>query len=397
MRRRTAFVLAAALAGGAALPALAAPKAGLSNVKLKSGAVSSGGPVVLSLVLENRSTEDWAPGAYGVVILVEQGDRELARTEPRPVRKAVPAGRSTELQFADVALPAASSGPATVQALLVKDGDVILGSERLSLRIEAPQAPEEEEETEAPKAPGTYADALREFRRTLSTEAFAGARLSPQNRLVLDATKVLVSTGSALRETWMKQAAEGWRKALAGERIVEPHPLIETVWPDGGSLWTARAEGAQELNGWADDHLAFTPQSPKNGRLFGFVGGQWVTGGPAGSLGLNGRLGTTLFNGRYDASVAFGYTSVNTDPSVTILNIGLVGRMLFPVNKDWGWNLGAQIQHSAPSVGDSTDILSVLGGVSFYLPGGSFDVTAQLGNNSTYGLIAGYTFYFARR
>jgi len=55
------------------------------------------------------------------------------------------------------------------------------------------------------------------------------------------------------------------------------------------------------------------------------------------------------------------------------------------------------LTRSAPSPGDAVTSLGVLGGINFFLPGGSFDVTALIGNHSTYSLLIGYTLYLTRK
>jgi len=146
------------------------------------------------------------------------------------------------------------------------------------------------------------------------------------------------------------------------------------------------------VDAWADDRPPLQAQR-KTGQWFGFFGAQAQTGGSTKSSGFNARIGSTLWQGRYDLAATL---STQTTKDASTSSVGLVGRMLFRLNPDIGWNVGAQAQRSASSSGDTLDTISVVGGLNIYVPNGSFDVTLTLGNRGTYGLLFGYTIFLTR-
>lgn len=238
--------------------------------------------------------------------------------------------------------------------------------------------------------------AVQDFNKRFSSPAFSSARLTSQNHLVLEATDLFVSSGTAKQKEWMREAFLSWTEALRVAGAPSGSPLILVNRKEGGSLWRFEAGNPKIVDEWSDDRLYYADEAAPRGKLFGFFGGQIATGGDIDAKGFNARLGTTLFN-NYDVAATFGYASLDTSPKYTINTIGLVGRALYPWTQHAGWNVGAQIVRNDPSVGDPDFALSVLGGINFYLPGGTFDITLTAGEQGTYALLVGYTFYFNRR
>jgi len=234
---------------------------------------------------------------------------------------------------------------------------------------------------------------LADLRKGLNPAAFSGARLSAQDQLILDATDLFISSGPK-QKAWMTEALTRWQEGLKAEGAASRQVLAVTSWKDAGSLWTLRDGKAVILEQWSDDHPVYTGERNGTGRWFGFLGGQIVRGGDEDVSGFNARLGSTLFQNHYDTALMFGYASVG---SVSSKTFGVLGRALFPLNETTGWNVGAQVSRFIPSTGDAQSTLSLLAGLNFYLPGGSFDVTLQAGNNSTYALLVGYSFYISQK
>lgn len=238
-----------------------------------------------------------------------------------------------------------------------------------------------------------YDRALEILRPKLATAAFSAARLSAPSHLTLQATRLFVSSGTARQRGWVGAALSDWREALRDAGIKDPEPLAAVLWKGGGGLWTLEAGKPVRIEDWSDDRPPLAGEQGRSGRLFGFLGGQMVRGADADATGFNARLGSTMLQDRYDLAASFGYAALE---SVTTRTYGLVGRALFPVAPGLGWNAGVQLSRFDPSRGDVTNTVSVLAGLNFFLPGGSFDVTLQVGSRSTYGVLAGYTFFLTR-
>lgn len=208
----------------------------------------------------------------------------------------------------------------------------------------------------------------------------------------------------ALPIVWLLLA--GWLGAAAAEGGKEAASRVsetcktrgqDPCWlalnePGGGSLWRWSAGKARLVNRWNFDEPPLRAIPSPAGRLFGFVGGQTVTGGAVDSAGIQLRLGSTLFHDRYDVALSYGYNKMYSDPKYEVATFGLVGRVRFPLTRRFGGNVGLQVQRSVSTQGQR-DALSGLAGINFYLPTGSFDITLNVGNHDTYGLLAGFTLY----
>ncbi len=230
----------------------------------------------------------------------------------------------------------------------------------------------------------------------MDSAAFSKARLSAQNRLTLSAAEEFVSAGAGKRKGWMRDALGLWRGALEEAEVSEEDPWIQAQWSGGGSLWRSRSGEAEVVEEWSNDKIPYT-EAGRAGKLFGFFGGQLASGGAADMMGVNARLGSTLLRNRYDMALILGYNSFDTDPKTSSVSYGAVGRALFPWKPALGYNLGFQVLRTSPSEGEGATTVSALAGLNFFLGGGSFDLTLNAGNHSSYGLLAGYSFFFATR
>lgn len=249
-----------------------------------------------------------------------------------------------------------------------------------------------------------YTRALEALRADLNAQLFSPARLSASRHLVLEATENYLQLNLIARNSWLSRTCALWKKALEDNDVAEELPGFTVLWPAGGQLWhcTGQDEAGSEKIGavesWRDDYLRISGPAARGG-LFGYIGGQAVVNGPVDSNGYNLRLGSTLYQGRYDAALSYGKSTVATTPSYALSSYGLVGRALFPLDESKGWNLGLQFTRTVSTAGGintRTDSTGVLGGLNFFLPGGSFDVTVTVGNNSTFGVQLGYTVYLTR-
>jgi len=245
-----------------------------------------------------------------------------------------------------------------------------------------------------PAAAADYQKAFKTFRNRLDSSVFSGADLSAQNQLILQASDKYVALPASGRFERASVALTGWHMVLAPD--APANLMLSIRWKTGGELWLMKDSGYAKIDEWADARLPFTPDPPNTDRFFGYVGGQLMRGGSAtGNMtAFNGRLGKTFLRGRCDAAALYGYSKLG-DSGLSAY--GLTGRVLFPLTDKLGWNLGGSFTRSAPSVGEAVNSVAALGGVNFYLPGGSFDVTASVGNKRMYSLLLGYTLYLTRK
>ena len=246
-----------------------------------------------------------------------------------------------------------------------------------------------------PAAAADYRQALEALKHRLASSVFSGEELTAQNQLVLKTTEKYTALPASARSAQASAALIEWQKVLGPD--APANLLLSVRFKDGGELWLLKAKGPAKIDEWTDSRLPFTQDQPHTDRFFGYIGGQYMrSGGDADNMtGFNGRLGKTFMNGRYDAAVLYGYAKMGSDYSSS--SYGLTGRALFPWTAHVGWNLGGSFTRSAPSEGDAVNSLGVLGGINFYLPGGSFDITAALGNHSVYSMLIGYTVYLSRK
>lgn len=243
-----------------------------------------------------------------------------------------------------------------------------------------------------PAAAADYNQALKSLKPQLDSSVFSGAVLSPQNQLMLTATDKYVAMPASGRSEQVSRALTQWQKALGPD--APANRILSIRWKDGGELWMLKTSGPARIDFWSDRRLSFTREQGKN-RFFGYMGGQMMRGGDMDTImAFNGRLGTTLFKNRCDAAVLFSYAKMG---DYNLSSYGLLGRALFPLSEHVGWNVGGSYVRNSPSEGDAVNSIAVLGGINFYLPGGSFDVTVSIGNNSMQSLMIGYTLYLTRK
>ncbi len=246
-----------------------------------------------------------------------------------------------------------------------------------------------------PAAAADYPQALKNLKPRLDSSVFSGASVSAQNQLILTATDKYKAMTSSLRYQQAYTALLSWHSVLSPG--APANLLLSIKWKNGGELWLLKDSGPAKIDEWADTRLPFTPSQPNTDRFFGYLGGQLMKGGSSvGSnmTAFNGRLGKTFLRGRCDAAAIYGYSKLG---DAGLSSYGLTGRVLFPLTDKMGWNLGGSFTRSAPSTGDAVNSIAALGGLNFYLPGGSFDVTASVGNNSMYSLLFGYTLFLTRK
>ncbi|MEF3280665.1 MAG: hypothetical protein K6357_06840 [Elusimicrobiota bacterium] len=241
---------------------------------------------------------------------------------------------------------------------------------------------------------GSYDSALSDFKKTLDYKEFSSAELRNEI-LILHASSYAIINESGKKNDAIKTAGFLWLKTLNLNGIESKNTYIIVLLKDGGELWNITSSSVELMERWSDNKLFFDPVQTRSGRIFGFLGAQTTMGGDVKSSGINARLGSTLFKDRFDFSIFFSHNSYD---SAGMNSYGVSLRALFPLTRKYGANLGVQLSKvSYEEGGESTNVTSILGGVNYYLPAGSFDITLLIGNNSTYSLIAGYTFYLTKK
>ena len=219
---------------------------------------------------------------------------------------------------------------------------------------------------------------------------FAGCRTGAGGTLYL----------KAVREYGAQKATDRARsvgRIFAAGGIANTAPVLAVEGAGMGELWAPGPEGqAVKLDDWSDESIRVDQTSRRYGRFFGYLGGQLLSGGDYPSKGFNARLGTTLFKDRYDAAISYSHNSLNNTDNSGSSSLGFSGRALFNYTQHVGLNAGAQLDYSRSAGADGSWTPSVLGGLNFYLPQGSFDITITLDTEGSRSLLIGYTVYFSR-
>jgi len=139
-------------------------------------------------------------------------------------------------------------------------------------------------------------------------------------------------------------------------------------------------------------------------RTFVFTGAQYSNLDDVVTVGINMHLGSTFFNNRVDFAFTFGLLGADSSLS---LNLGLLGRILFPVNQTFGFHIGSQVLMSLTTVsaqavaGQTTDTtfstdvtVSALAGVNFFLTQKtSLCVSGVYDSNKSTSLLMGLTHF----
>ncbi len=204
-------------------------------------------------------------------------------------------------------------------------------------------------------------------------------------------------------------AGDKYLKQKKGERALELEPVLASAksvlakntlsvdYTGGGELWSLDEKGrASALDTWSDMNLNVNSKIQTRGRIFGYIGGQLMRGGDYPSKGFTARLGTTLFQGRYDASVSYSHNSFDDIDNSGSNSVGLAGRALFRYTKKIGLNIGGQINRVSYN-GYSDWSPGLMGGVNIYTPTGSVDVTLNYGEYGSKSLQLGYTVFISKR
>jgi|GEM_PF-2619362 len=216
-------------------------------------------------------------------------------------------------------------------------------------------------------------------------------RLTPESRLVLDATEELIGLSSSDQRKAIRSACEKWR-ATAPPAIDGHDPELLVLWPGGGTLWKCGPSGGESISEWDDFKAPYTRQ-PQRGRFFGFGGGQFSFGNSS-AWGVTLGVGTTFFRERADFSLAQAFSKAGGNGSYSL---SASSRLRFPIDEKVSWNAGPQLAFSV-SGGSSTLTAAALGGVSIFVStGGSIDFVASLATNGNYAFLTGYTFFFEAR
>jgi len=180
----------------------------------------------------------------------------------------------------------------------------------------------------------------------------------------------------------------------ANALALPPEKTFSVEWAGGGELWAIKNGQASKMDSWSDRSLPLNERSSNKGRWFGSFGLQRMGGGDFSASSMNLRVGSTLFQNRYD--LAWTYDYYKPAESLTYrANMGLMARKLMPISRYGGWNVGAQIS-MLNDYGVRSGMLGLVTGLNIYLPRGSFDITLQFQDEGAYGLLLGYTVHLTR-
>lgn len=164
-----------------------------------------------------------------------------------------------------------------------------------------------------------------------------------------------------------------------------------------GEIWVCEKGHALKIDSWSNRFMHLSEQTRKTGRWFGYLGGQLVTGGDYPAKGWTGRIGTTLLKNKYDAALSVSYNVFSDIKNSGTTSIGLTGRKLFQYTQHTGLNIGLRVDYSYSETSSDSEISpAILGGINFYLPQGSFDITLSFGEEGTISLMFGYTIFITK-
>lgn len=228
---------------------------------------------------------------------------------------------------------------------------------------------------------------------------FQGPTVGGAGQLRVTATEIFLEANTTGKKQALEELAASWRNVSAADPL-----LLEVRWRYGGWVWRGKRDaktGREKVtlvDRWDDGSFPWVQESSVWGRWFLFMGGQSVSGGGIGSSsGFNLRLGTTLFRDKYDVAFTFNRTSTGPSPKIELTAIGALGRALFRVpDTNWGYNIGGSVTTISGERFKTENELSLLGGLNYYQPTGTWDLSLNLGDEGTRTLILGYSIFLNR-
>jgi len=198
-----------------------------------------------------------------------------------------------------------------------------------------------------------------------------------------------------------KPAPENWLEMKKAEKISELEKNYAAEASSGariirisgghyGELWKLSGGKAAALETWSLAEINPVSGAARAGKWFASFGVRRM-GGDYPNNGLNLRLGTMLYKNKYDLSLSWDYNRYSDSDSAS-KTLGLSVRRLMPLTPHTGCNLGVKISRS-DYYGDASTDLSGVAGLNFYLPGGSFDISYDMGEEGRWGVTLGYTVF----
>jgi hypothetical protein len=224
-------------------------------------------------------------------------------------------------------------------------------------------------------------------------------RMSAEGRLILE-SETDYNRIPPKRAAWASEACAAWLRALrASNAPADPSLVILT--PSGGSIWECDDNRARLIEEWEDNRTPFTGIDSQVGNMFMSVAGQ-ASFGPTNSFGFNFGQGVALYKRKLDLSATVGMSESNSNLT---MNIAVALLYRFPITQGFSLNLGAAPQFLMSMIPEpaGTDIgptittsfaMSFQGGMSFYVPTGTVDLTGSVVTNGTYTMLVGHTFFF---
>lgn len=236
---------------------------------------------------------------------------------------------------------------------------------------------------------------------------FSAARLAAGGVLQLETTEEFLKLPVLRKQVIVKQVMEVWRE-VRGAKGFEETPLVALAHPFGGELWgwNASRERAVRLEDWNVLTQAPLGASMRTGRFFFYLGfGMRAVpedGASTLTLNFNPRAGTYFYKDKLDLSFSFDFGSTMTffdtgaSSSTGLLGFGVLSRYHFPLgrNSGFGGSVGGEFDFQSNFSEDfssSNTQAFLLVGASRFFNGGSFDVSAKIGDTTTF--LAGLTFF----
>jgi hypothetical protein len=229
---------------------------------------------------------------------------------------------------------------------------------------------------------------LLSFREKLlpqNTIYFAGADLTEKGLLGLAAVDRYIGLPANDKKAIMTNIAAAWREPL----VLVRYGSKTELWG-----WNGVTGITELLDEWDQNlsYLAKMPDMPPRLPWFFYVGDQFAITSSMVNFSFNTRVGSFLLDNKWDCAATFSFGFIGysgSDNTSNSWSFGIMGRRHFLIqNSTFSPNIGAQLMHTS-SEGYSTNTLSLVLGISWFVGIGSIDFDLTIGSEVT-GM-GGYT------
>lgn len=158
-------------------------------------------------------------------------------------------------------------------------------------------------------------------------------------------------------------------------------------------LWLIRNTSATLIDSISSFEISLGEKNASYGNWFGSFNIRHLSGDYPAS-GFNIRAGRMLYRKEYDIAINYDYLKYK-DADSSSKSLGLSLRRYMTLTQHTGFNFGFKLERNDYTGKWKTD-LSALVGLNFYLPGGSFDISLNLGEGGRRGINIGYTIFLGK-